>query len=112
MNQEKPVDEDTDKPAGCLGVGVLVALLVPLHFWRAFVASTLWGWFATPLGAPAVGVAHAAGLFALASLLTWYRLGDIRKSEKEDPLRVTVYSSLIPLAALATGALAAWWMPS
>lgn len=36
-----------------------------------FEVSTLWRWFARPLGAPALGIGHAVGLAMLTSALTY-----------------------------------------
>lgn len=44
--------------------GFLLAVLVavPAVLWRAFVASTMWGWFMEPMGAPHIGLALAIGI--------------------------------------------------
>lgn len=42
-----------------------ILLMVPLFIFRAWVLTLTWGWFAVPLGAPAIGKAHAWGLTAL-----------------------------------------------
>lgn len=52
-----------------LTASVLVfLLLIPSAAWTAFVGSTLWKWFAEPLGAPHLTVARAMGLAALFAL--------------------------------------------
>lgn len=66
-----------------LAAGCLTALLTtPLSLgFRAWVIATLWAWFVLPLGAPVIGVAHAAGLYCLVQL-TAYTGG--RRDEDED----------------------------
>jgi hypothetical protein len=49
----------------------LAAILV-----RGFVLSVLWGWFAVPLGAPALGVVSALGLSVLLSYLLHHTTGN------------------------------------
>lgn len=74
-------------------------------FWGGFVASTLWGWFAVPLGAPGINIWHAAGLGALLSVFLGSR--GIPVVEKSDAgatvLLGIIYSVLIPLLSLAAG---------
>jgi hypothetical protein len=33
--------------------------------WAAYVLTVVWGWFVVPLGAPAIGKAHAYGLMVV-----------------------------------------------
>jgi hypothetical protein len=74
-------------------------------FWGGYVASTLWGWFAVPLGAPGVSIWHAAGLGALLSVFLGSR--GIPVADKSDAgaalLLGITYSVLIPLLGLAAG---------
>jgi len=48
-----------------------VLLLFPLILLQGWVFSVMWGWFVVPLGAPAVGAWHAAGLTSIWTLLTY-----------------------------------------
>jgi hypothetical protein len=49
---------------------LIIVLSVPGAAFRAFVLAMCWRWFAVPIGAPAVGWAHAYGLGVLATLGT------------------------------------------
>ena len=51
-----------------------LALVPPLILWNSWILSVLWGWFVVPLGIPAIGVAHAFGLFILVKLFHNRRL--------------------------------------
>jgi hypothetical protein len=94
----------TDQEEFGWGITVLV-LMVPLEMWRAYVTSKLWTWFALPLGAPAIGVAHFMGLFALLFMLKYTSSKTNTKSKD-----VVFYNITIPLLALFLGALAKAWM--
>lgn len=53
------------------GVGAQVAVLVMMaacSVLRAFALAALWRWFASPLGLPVIGWAHAYGIGALVGL--------------------------------------------
>jgi hypothetical protein len=41
------------------------ALIAPLFMWKGYTLSVLWSWFVVPLGLPAVGMWHAAGLLLI-----------------------------------------------
>ncbi len=43
----------------------IVVFAFPLLLWQSFVLSTLWGWFAAPLGAPHIGVWLMGGLMII-----------------------------------------------
>ena len=45
----------------------LFAYYIAAGIYSGFVFSTLWGWFAVPLGFPVIGVAHAIGLLTVLS---------------------------------------------
>lgn len=49
-----------------LFISLPLAFLAAIYY--AFVAVTLWGWFAVPLGAPVIGLANMYGLSLIASL--------------------------------------------
>jgi hypothetical protein len=52
-------------------LGFVLALIpVGIYFWAQAYYS-LWTWFAVPLGAPVVSMAHAYGLSCLARAYTW-----------------------------------------
>jgi len=54
------------KLSTALGALALVPLLA---LFRAWVALKMWVWFAIPLGAPAIGMAHAYGLCLLIGIV-------------------------------------------
>jgi hypothetical protein len=82
-----------------------VALWAINVFWSGYVASTLWEWFAVPLGVPPITFWHAAGLGALLSVFLGARgLPQVDKSEAGATLLLGfVYSVFIPLLSLAAG---------
>lgn len=59
-----PKASPNDQIGGCavvlLGLPVVIVL-------RGLVLATLWAWFVAPLGAPALGWAHASGLAGVVS---------------------------------------------
>ena len=91
-----------------LAVGLLVAATLPLNAWAL---STLWAWFVVPLGAPPVGIAHAAGLLIAANILRARPLIAGAPKEERDAFirepftKVLAYLSVTP-AAVAMGWLA------
>jgi hypothetical protein len=68
--------------------------------WHGFVYAQLWGWFAVPLGLPAVGMWHALGVAVLFRLLTLkgYPRPD-NKNEAFEAVATWVY----PLLSLGFG---------
>lgn len=74
-------------------------------FWGGFVAATLWGWFAVPLGAPSISFWHAAGLGALLSVFLGSRGMPVPdKSDAGTMLLMSfLYSLFVPLLGLAFG---------
>lgn len=50
---------------------LLIVLTVPASAWQGYVGSTLWHWYAEPVGAPHLSVGRAMGL---AVLFAMYRL--------------------------------------
>lgn len=71
--------DDTRWKDGCLAV-----LAVPVLFlYTGWVTVLMWGWFAVPLGAPSITIAHALGLRLLVGFTTnLYKL-EPGKLEKE-----------------------------
>lgn len=78
-----------------------------------WVLSTLWEWFVVPLGLPSIGIPHAVGLLAIASLMLSRKAS--RKAEydtKERQLIELCVTSVIHTAILfLMGAIAAHFMP-
>lgn len=83
-------------------VFVLLTILVMVYV--GWAVSTLWGWLMVPLGLPAIGIAHAAGI----SLL----LGAARpgRSEYRDVLLEVRALATIPAMMVGIGALLRAWM--
>lgn len=61
-----------------IGYVTLVAIMVILG---SFTVQTLWGWFIVPLGAKAIGMAHAYGLMVIAMYL---KFKNIKREKKVD----------------------------
>ena len=83
---------------GLVGILVYLALLLPLSIWFGFAASHLWTWFIVPLGVPAIGVWHAAGISTLIGLF----LSSIARMEGKLLIAASI---LTPAFALAFGAI-------
>lgn len=80
----------------------MALLVVPLALLDGVVLLALWRWFAVPLGAPNVGLAHAIGLGALISLATHQTiLNDLDDYDRNVQLVGDAISA--PLTALAIG---------
>jgi len=65
-----------------------------------FVTVELWGWFVVPLGAPAIGIAHALGLRMLVSVST-HNYAEDKRSQGER----LANAFALPLFAWGFGAL-------
>lgn len=74
-------------------------------FWGGFVAATLWGWFAVPLGAPGITFWHAAGLTALLSVFLGSRGMPVPDKSQAGTLMLLsiLYSVFVPLFGLIAG---------
>ncbi len=57
----------------------VVAFVLPLAAWSAYVMSMLWGWFLVPLGVPAIGFVQAWGIMLMISVTR-----GLRAAEPED----------------------------
>lgn len=77
--------------------------------WGGYVSAVLWGWFATPLGAPAITPLHGAGLALLLGSLLGSRgmIGDIQSVDKLDRWEklgtAIAFSVVVPALALMSG---------
>ena len=83
----------------------LVTFVINL-FWGGFVAATLWGWFAVPLGAPSITFWHAAGLGALLSVFLGSRgMPPVPDKSEAGAMMLLgfLYSVFVPLFGLAAG---------
>lgn len=64
-----PISELTDDEKLSLAPWDLF-LMLPRLLWAAFVIVHCWGWFAVPMGAPEITMAHAVGLDVLVTVIT------------------------------------------
>lgn len=88
---------------------LVMIVMSPLAILNAWALSTLWGWFAVPLGAKAIGVAHAYGLVAMLAALRPKYAHDIALKKGWDAVGTL---ALAPLVALGLGYVAHWFMVS
>ena len=78
---------------GFLLIGVLAV-------WRAFALTYLWQWFIVPLGVPAIGLWHAAGISIIVAYLTYENAA----KDKEDGVSTALAMGfLMPAFALFFG---------
>ena len=82
-----------------------LVVAVPLAAWAGFVLSVVWAWFIVPLGVPAVGMWHAAGIKLTVGWLTQTISPDDRRSSGEKFTSVLVLGTLLPPIVLGLGAL-------
>lgn len=79
--------------------GVLAAVTA-LTIEQGWVLSILWGWFAVPLGAPAISIPGAIGMAILLSTMLMRR----RREESDEPwYEAFVFHATKPLVALGIG---------
>lgn len=101
---------------GCLNA---VAYL-PAIFWEGYVMTRLWSWFVEPLGAPHIGVAHAAGLAMVVHFAIVEYGGAVYRGIREeafDEAQKTKRASQMlevkavgPAIFLGIGWILHWWM--
>jgi hypothetical protein len=81
---------------------IFVAIIVPLSIWNGFVLEIMWGWFAVPLGAPDITVAHAIGI----ALLVQMFVSHTSKSDDKSSFLSTILTGFfISLMYLVLGAI-------
>ena len=96
-----------DKVGVALVAGVgLVAVMIVLALFGAFTISTLWGWFITPFGIQAIGMAHAYGLSIFATLLQ----GTRGLNSGTDSGTLLVQGLVLNILSLAFGGIALQFM--
>lgn len=78
-------------------VGVIACLSL-LHIWTGFVLSIMWGWFAVPLGLPAISIPMAIGLALTGKMMLGFRGG-----KAENGMKAWINTICVPLFALAIG---------
>ena len=74
-------------PAGAIAT-LLSLILLPLAFlWDGFALKTLWGWYAVPLGAPALTLVGAIGLGILVSsfYMASFMVTRLRMAKESEP---------------------------
>jgi hypothetical protein len=87
----------------------LVALFASVLV-NGFVIVGLWEWFARPLGAPAIDMAHAIGLSVLIQMLNPGAM-PADTEDDEDFVKIIVWSLVVrPGFAFGIGAAAHWFM--
>ncbi len=84
-----------------IGVTFLYILFFPLALYYGWALSILWGWFAVPLGMPAIGALEAAAVFSIIR----FGVSDLSGAtiEKERYKGVVVNLLLAPLLVLLNG---------
>lgn len=80
-----------------------LALSVPLVLLDAAVLATLWRWFAVPLGAPAVGLAHMVGIATLVGLGTHQFVPTAGMDNRERAVGAIADGLVAPTFALLVG---------
>jgi hypothetical protein len=96
-----------------LFVGLVVVPAIAI-VWGGYAASVLWLWFVTPLGAPAISTAHAAGLGCIISAFLGSRgtyHGEHEGKEAGELMATAVGRVIVgPLVLLFFGWLIRPWM--
>ncbi len=87
---------------------IAASLIVPLGLFRGWILSILWGWFAVPMGLPALGVAHVWGLALLIGLATYQSRINLASEELE--FSEIVVSSLVEGTSVCTIVLGAGYI--
>lgn len=85
----------------------LIAILVAGTLISSWVATLLWAWFITPLGAPEISMAHAYGL-----ILALHVFCPRSEPATEDASLLTVFAESVvkPCLVFAFGSIAAFCM--
>lgn len=83
-------------------------------FWGGYAISVLWEWFAVPLGLPAIGYAHAAGISLLVKVISFLPPKLPIKPPEDDEMAAMFWQALVisigfPLMALFTGYVIRYW---
>lgn len=81
-------------------VGAVTIIAIPLVILRGWVLEKLWGWFATPLGLPDLGVAHAIGIAVLVSFLTHQYIGVKDERDSKTKIAAGLGAIVSPFATL------------
>lgn len=82
---------------------IFLIILVPLSIYEGFIAKTLWAWFITPFGLPAIGIAHALGIALFVSI---FKTVQYNKDEKPTDAAIKLGLNLFAMTyALVVGAI-------
>ncbi|MEN6549980.1 MAG: hypothetical protein ABFE07_28385 [Armatimonadia bacterium] len=95
------MSEGTNRISDSEGFAWSLLLLAPSMLLGGWILRTMWGWFIVPLGAPAISLWHAMGLFLTVRLF----VGMATKERKEHPLMLAIEGAVVGLALLGIGAL-------
>lgn len=78
---------------------IIAALAAVVAIYEGYVIWVLWGWFAIPLGLPAITLAHAIGIDILISMFQ-----PVRIQREDPPIGKYVIAAIVrPMLALAIG---------
>lgn len=92
-------------------VGIALSLATPATLcWYGFVLCKLWLWFATPFGAPPIGIAHALGLSLLLKLASGIKRDDDERDWLLSWAKTITRGVAVSLMALAIGAIVQTFM--
>lgn len=94
-------------------LAIIIAVLIiylPLQFYLAWAASTLWGWFMIPLGLPAISILHMWGICLTLGVMR-PRTIFIKKDDRPYDFRGTALTAtLAPGISVAIGAIIKFWL--
>jgi hypothetical protein len=92
-------EHDTDdRPWGNLAAALLLS--IPFSIWGGYVFSKLWQWFVVPIGANAIGTAHAMGIIMMCTMFT---ISCHPNRRSDETLAFVIASPFICAIALALG---------
>lgn len=81
--------DDDEASGGEYALGcVVILILVPVGiFMRGWALTMMWGWFVTPFGIQAIGMAHALGLASCIALFHGVSGGSSKSEKSESPAK-------------------------
>lgn len=85
---------------------IRLVLWVPLTLLRGWAIALLWRWFVTPLGVAALSIAHAIGISCLMLMFATITKPPDDEDEIERLCFDTSAAVIVPLLAVAVGAVA------
>jgi hypothetical protein len=91
--------------AGLIPFAMMAVVIASAAVWRGLILSFLWLWFLVPIGVPAIGAVHGAGIALLAGMF----LTSVQKKQEQKgrhPAAV-LFEDIVatPLLILALGAI-------